>query len=56
MSAKPLALVIGATGSIGGEVAAALLAQGWHVRGLNRTANRPDAPALRGSNGSPATP
>ena len=30
------ALVIGATGSIGGEVAAALLARGWRVRGLNR--------------------
>ena len=33
---KPLALVIGATGSIGGEVARALLARGWRVRGLNR--------------------
>ncbi|HEX5378277.1 MAG TPA: NAD-dependent epimerase/dehydratase family protein [Phenylobacterium sp.] len=32
----PLALVIGATGSIGGEVARALLERGWRVRGLNR--------------------
>ena len=30
------ALVIGATGSVGGEVAAALLAHGWCVRGLHR--------------------
>ena len=30
------ALVIGATGSVGGEVAAALLARGWRVRGLHR--------------------
>jgi len=34
------ALVIGATGSIGGEVAAALLARGWRVRGLNRDPKR----------------
>jgi nucleoside-diphosphate-sugar epimerase len=33
---QPLALVIGATGSIGGEVARSLLARGWRVRGLNR--------------------
>lgn len=32
------ALVIGATGGIGGEVAAALLAHGWRVRGLSRKA------------------
>lgn len=30
------ALVIGATGSVGGEAAAALLAHGWRVRGLHR--------------------
>ncbi len=30
------ALVIGATGGIGGEVAKVLLARGWRVRGLNR--------------------
>ena len=30
------ALVIGATGGIGGEAAAALLRRGWRVRGLNR--------------------
>lgn len=34
--AKPLALVIGATGGIGGEVAHALLAAGWRVTGLAR--------------------
>ena len=34
------ALVIGATGSIGGEVAAALLARGWLVRALNRDPQR----------------
>jgi len=34
--AKKLALVIGATGGIGGEVAHALLAHGWRVRGLAR--------------------
>lgn len=32
----PTALVIGATGGIGGEVALALLARGWSVRALNR--------------------
>jgi nucleoside-diphosphate-sugar epimerase len=32
----PIALVIGATGGIGGEVARALLAGGWQVRGLAR--------------------
>jgi nucleoside-diphosphate-sugar epimerase len=33
---QPLALVIGATGGIGGEAAHALLAAGWRVRGLAR--------------------
>jgi nucleoside-diphosphate-sugar epimerase len=37
------ALVIGATGGIGGEVAAALLADGWRVRGLSRTPGRAQA-------------
>ncbi|HEX4180338.1 MAG TPA: NAD-dependent epimerase/dehydratase family protein [Caulobacteraceae bacterium] len=36
------ALVIGATGGVGGSVARALLARGWHVRALNR---HPDAAA-----------
>lgn len=33
---SPTALVIGATGGVGGEVARALLARGWRVRALNR--------------------
>ena len=35
----PIALVLGATGSIGGEVARKLLARGWRVRALNRNPN-----------------
>lgn len=35
-----LALVIGATGGVGGETARALIAHGWRVRGLSR---RPEA-------------
>jgi nucleoside-diphosphate-sugar epimerase len=35
-SSTATALVIGATGGIGGEVAHALLAAGWHVTGLTR--------------------
>lgn len=38
----PRALVIGATGSIGGEVARVLLARGWRVRGLHRDPARAD--------------
>ena len=33
---RKLALVVGATGGIGGEVAHALIAHGWRVRGLCR--------------------
>ncbi len=49
--APKTALVIGATGSIGGEVGRALLARGWRVRALNRN---PDmaataAPRLAGA-------
>ena len=32
-----IALVLGATGGVGGETARALVAHGWHVRGLTRT-------------------
>ena len=38
--AKRIALVLGATGGIGGEVARRLAARGWHVRALQRN---PDA-------------
>ncbi len=37
MSGQRTALVIGASGGAGGEVAQALLAHGWRVRGLTRT-------------------
>lgn len=45
--AQRTALVIGATGGVGGEVARVLCARGWRVRGLNRDADgaakrRPD--------------
>ena len=36
MSETRTALVIGATGGIGGEIAAALLRRGWQVRALAR--------------------
>ncbi|WP_397452423.1 NAD(P)H-binding protein [Pseudomonas sp. NA-150] len=36
MSKKPIALVLGATGGIGGEVARQLFVQGWSVRALHR--------------------
>ena len=36
MAEQRTALVIGASGGIGGEVARLLLARGWGVRGLNR--------------------
>ncbi|MBU6494548.1 MAG: SDR family NAD(P)-dependent oxidoreductase, partial [Burkholderiales bacterium] len=40
MSQQRIALVLGATGGIGGEVARALAARGWQVRALHR---RPEA-------------
>lgn len=36
METKKTALVLGATGGIGGSIAAALLRHGWHVRGMAR--------------------
>jgi nucleoside-diphosphate-sugar epimerase len=36
--AKPIALVLGATGGIGGSVGRRLVAHGWHVRALHRKA------------------
>ena len=41
-----VALVLGATGGIGGEVARKLAACGWHVRALNRDAAKARAKAL----------
>ena len=42
------ALVIGATGGVGGAIAEALLRHGWHVRGLARDveAARPTHPKV----------
>uniref|UniRef100_UPI0013DAC73E SDR family NAD(P)-dependent oxidoreductase n=1 Tax=Stenotrophomonas maltophilia TaxID=40324 RepID=UPI0013DAC73E len=36
MAHEKTALVLGATGGIGGEVARLLVARGWQVRALNR--------------------
>ena len=38
MNASPIALVLGATGGIGGEMARGLRRRGWHVRALHRRA------------------
>lgn len=35
-NAKPVALVLGATGGIGGQVVRALFLRGWHIKALNR--------------------
>ncbi len=39
MESKQIALVLGATGGIGGAVAQVLASRGWHVRALSRNAN-----------------
>ncbi|MEO8120752.1 MAG: NAD-dependent epimerase/dehydratase family protein [Rhodoferax sp.] len=44
-NAAPLALVLGATGGIGGEVARQLSASGWRIRALNRNAATAQAQA-----------
>ncbi|WP_180897541.1 NAD(P)H-binding protein [Martelella soudanensis] len=36
ITGKPVALILGATGGVGGAVARALLARGYHIRALNR--------------------
>ena len=41
MTQHPIALVLGATGGIGGEMAHALLTRGWSVRALHRTSTKP---------------
>ena len=58
MTDKRTALVLGATGGIGGEVALALLQGGWHVRSLHREPERAAARCLTwlACNGSRATP
>jgi nucleoside-diphosphate-sugar epimerase len=43
MTVNHTALVLGATGGIGGEVARLLLARGWKVRALHRNPNDPGA-------------
>jgi nucleoside-diphosphate-sugar epimerase len=43
------ALVLGATGGIGGEVARCLLQRGWTVRALHRRSSHPPAPGEGGS-------
>jgi nucleoside-diphosphate-sugar epimerase len=50
-STQPTALVIGATGGIGGELARTLLAGGWRIRALNRNpeAAAKGAPGLAGA-------
>jgi predicted amino acid dehydrogenase len=40
MTANQTALVLGATGGIGGEVARLLLARGWNVRALYRNPDK----------------
>jgi nucleoside-diphosphate-sugar epimerase len=49
MSDRPTALVLGATGGIGGEMARQLLQAGWQVRALHRRA--PPVPAAIGLEG-----
>lgn len=46
MTRTRTALVLGATGGIGGEVARRLAARGWQVRALNRDATRQAEPGL----------
>jgi NAD dependent epimerase/dehydratase family enzyme len=45
MSARPVALVLGATGGVGGAVAAKLLAKGYTVRAMHRNAGAQAAKA-----------
>lgn len=54
-----IALVLGATGGIGGEVAARLVAAGWQVRALNRNPERSGKDGrflwFKGTRSSPVT-
>ena len=40
INGKPVALILGATGGVGGAVARALLARGYHIRALHRDPSR----------------
>ena len=44
-TSAPIALVLGASGGIGGETASALARRGWHVRAFSRRPGGPGAPA-----------
>lgn len=48
MGTKRAALVLGATGGIGGAVASALLRRGWRVRGLARDVSKVDGGGVDG--------
>jgi uncharacterized protein YbjT (DUF2867 family) len=40
MMTQQIALVLGATGGIGGAVARKLVSRGWHVRALSRNVEK----------------
>ncbi len=48
MNDNRTALILGATGGVGGEIAAALLADGWRVRALHRNPKRAASGGLAG--------
>ena len=57
LSPSRQALVLGATGGVGGEVARTLIARGWRVRGLNRRPGQaPSIPGLTWIGGDAMNP